>query len=67
MAVFGTKAKCRLRRTMSEFGGEPENIHSDRVFRILTPNGHQPKRTASYSRIGPAFPWAAGGLACFDS
>jgi hypothetical protein len=38
-AAFGTNANCRSHRVMSEFGGEPENIYSHGVFRILTQLG----------------------------
>jgi hypothetical protein len=36
MSLVGTNAKCRSHQVMSEFGGEPENIYSHGVFRILT-------------------------------
>jgi hypothetical protein len=39
MSGFSTNAKCRSHRVMSEFGGEPENICSHGVFRILTHTG----------------------------
>jgi hypothetical protein len=32
---FGTNAKCRARRAMSEFKGRAEDIYPGRVFRIL--------------------------------
>jgi hypothetical protein len=38
MSQFGTNAKYRSHRVLSEFGGEPENIYSHGVFRILTHN-----------------------------
>jgi predicted CoA-binding protein len=40
MSGIGTKRSWRRSHRMSVVGGNAENIHSGRVFRILTQNGY---------------------------
>jgi hypothetical protein len=52
-SAFGPNAKCRSHRAMSEFGGEPENICSHRVFRSLTHSRQPVWCGPSDPHIGP--------------